>query len=62
MEWSNDKEMTFLPNASNYSFTIGFTPETTYEIRLITLSSCDQRISATVNLTTISMKKLYDSL
>ena len=62
MEWSNDREMIFSPDATNYKF-LNLTSETTYELRLITLimGSCEQRTSNTVNFTTIGMNKLYIS-
>ena len=58
MEWSNDREMIFSPDATNYKF-LNLTSETTYELRLITLimGSCEQRTSKTVNFTTIGKRE-----
>uniref|UniRef100_A0A1X7UYY1 Ig-like domain-containing protein n=1 Tax=Amphimedon queenslandica TaxID=400682 RepID=A0A1X7UYY1_AMPQE len=62
MEWSNDRQMTFSPYATNHNF-LNLTSETTYELRLITLimGSCEQRTSRTVNFTTIKLQVVVNA-
>ena len=54
-EWSYEKEVTLSSSVTGHLLT-GLTPETTYEIRLITLNSgsCEQSASYSMNFRTQS--------
>ena len=58
-EWSYE-DVTLSSSVTGHLLT-GLTPETTYEIRLITLNSgrCEQSASYSMNFTTLSEDKIF---
>ena len=59
-EWSYKEDVTLSSSVTGHLLT-GLTPETTYEIRLITLNSgsCEQSASYSMTFKTLSEDKIF---